>query len=155
MFETLKVMTNLCSQLNSKETYQPQGKSRRESHAGICVEVFGVGTFCGQFSRKPLLYSRDTERYRQRKRKSRRVQACVRIYTSSFLKNSSEPLRAVRGPNGVEMGQAEAGQRTSSTRMGRRQGLHVRQPLKGWSFMEEHLRQHRHRMHCQQGWRKS
>lgn len=122
MFETLKVMANLCSQLNSKEAYQPPRKSRRESHAGICVEVFGVGTFCGQFSRKPLIYSRDTEHYRQRNRKSRRVQACVRMYTSSFLENSSEPLRAVRGLNAAEMGQAEAGQRTSSART----GLHVR-----------------------------
>lgn len=150
MFETLKVMTNLGSQLNSKEVYQSPWKSRKENHAGICVEVLGVGTFCGQFSRKSPICSRDTERYRQRKRKSRRVQACVHIYTSSFLENSSESLRAVRGPNTVEIGQAEAGQRTSSARTGRGQGLHIRQPLKGWTFMADHLRQPPHRMNCQQ-----
>lgn len=150
MFEALKVMTNLCSSLNSKEAYQPPRKSRRETHAGIWVVVFGVGTFCGQFSRKPLLCSRDTGCYRQRKRKSWRVQACVHTYTLSFLENSSEPLRAVRGPNAVQMGQGEARQRTNSARTGQGRGLHVRQPPKGWSFVEDHLRQHPHRMNCQQ-----
>lgn len=95
----------------AKEAYQPRLKSRRESHAGIWVQVFGVGTFCDQFSRKPLLCSRDTGHYRQRKGKSWRVQPCVHTYTSSFLENSSEPLGAVRGPKAVEMGQAEAHQR--------------------------------------------
>lgn len=149
MFETLKVMTNLCSQLNSKRGISATAEEQAgESRRHLSGSIWGGDILWPVFKKTTLLQQRHGALQAEEGEELKGTALRAHIHFI-FPRKQLRASRSSQGTKGCGDGAGRGPSKTSSARTGRGRGLHIRQPKDGLS------RQHPHRINCQQWWRKS